>query len=190
MPPPKVYITTSRAENPLSGDAPFGIVEDPGNRYEAKQAWQVVRCAGRICGWVVTTSKLMVVDESSSDVVVRDFIAAFIAAWPAGDAVTLGRFFSEDAEYHNGPVKPVKGRPAIVTSLADMMSLGGEVYAEIRLLLSDGPVVFTERVDYVRLGEKTAGLRIAGVFEVHGGVITAWRDYFDSNEFASQLSTS
>jgi limonene-1,2-epoxide hydrolase len=46
----------------------------------------------------------------------------------------------------------------------------------------------TERVDYVRLGGKTAGLRIAGVFEVHNGVITGWRDYFDPKEFGAQLS--
>jgi limonene-1,2-epoxide hydrolase len=47
----------------------------------------------------------------------------------------------------------------------------------------------TERVDYWRSGEKTVGLRIAGVFEVHDGIITAWRDYFDSSEFALPLST-
>ncbi len=46
----------------------------------------------------------------------------------------------------------------------------------------------TERVDYVKCGEKTAGLRIAGVFEVYNGEITAWRDYFDASEFSSQLS--
>jgi limonene-1,2-epoxide hydrolase len=55
-------------------------------------------------------------------------------------------------------------------------------------MVVDGPVVMTERVDYVKFGEKTAGLRIAGVFEVHNGVITAWRDYFDATEFSSQLS--
>jgi len=32
-------------------------------------------------------------------------------------------------------------------------------------------------------------LRIAGVFEVHDGVITGWRDYFDFKEFGTQLST-
>ncbi len=118
----------------------------------------------------------------------RDFMAAFSAAWPTGDAATLSRFFSEDAEYCNGPREPVNGREAIVADLARMMSLGGEVDADIRHLLSDGAVVMTERVDYVRLGARTAGLRIAGVFEVHDGVITGWRDYFDSTEFGEQLS--
>jgi limonene-1,2-epoxide hydrolase len=68
------------------------------------------------------------------------------------------------------------------------MALGGEVEADVRHLVSDGEVVMTERVDYVRMGAKTAGLRLAGVFEVHDGVITAWRDYFDPKEFEAQLS--
>ncbi len=124
----------------------------------------------------------------NAEEVVRDFMAAFSAAWPTGDAATLERFFSEDAEYCNGPLKPVSGREAIVADLARMMRLGGEVDADIRHLLSDGAVVMTERVDYVTLGTKRAGLRIAGVFEVHNGVITGWRDYFDSTEFGAQLS--
>jgi hypothetical protein len=41
----------------------------------------------------------------SAEVVVRDFMAAFMVAWPTGDAAPLGRFFSEDAEYCNGPLE-------------------------------------------------------------------------------------
>jgi limonene-1,2-epoxide hydrolase len=119
----------------------------------------------------------------SAEEVVRDFMAAFTTVWPTGDATTLRRFFSEDAEYCNGPLEPVQGREAIVASLTQMMSLGGEVAADIRHLLSDESVVMTERVDYVRFGGKTAALRIAGVFEVRDGVITGWRDYFDPKEF-------
>jgi limonene-1,2-epoxide hydrolase len=124
----------------------------------------------------------------NAEEVVRDFMAAFMTAWPTRDAATLSRFFSEDAEYCNGPLEPVQGREAIVADLARMMSLGGEVGIDIRHLLSDGSVVMTERVDYVRLGGKSAGLRIAGVLEVHDGVITGWRDYFNIKEFEAQLS--
>jgi limonene-1,2-epoxide hydrolase len=127
-------------------------------------------------------------EPPSAEQVVRDFMAAFVAAWPTGDADTLKRFFSKDAEYCNGPLEPVHGRESIVAALTQMMSMGGEVDADIRHLLSDGVVVMTERVDYVRLGAKTAGLRIAGVFEVRDGVISGWRDYFDPGEFGAQLS--
>ena len=101
---------------------------------------------------------------TSAEEVVRDFMEAFVEAWPTGNAVMLGRFFSEDAEYCNGPLAPVHGREAIVADLAGMMTLGGEVEADVRHLLSDGAIVMTERVDCVRLGSKTASLRVAGVF--------------------------
>lgn len=118
---------------------------------------------------------------------VRDFMATFVAAWPLNDATRLGPFFSEDAEYRNGPLPPVTGRDAVVAALAQMMAMGGTVDVDIIHLVSDGPVVMTERVDYWKSGDKTMTLRVAGAFEVHDGVITAWRDYFDVNEFASQL---
>lgn len=127
---------------------------------------------------------------TNAEAVVRDFMAIFTQAWPMRHAAALARFFSEDADYRNGPVEPVRGRDAIIANLASMMAIGGEVDADIIHLVADGTIVMTERVDYVKLGEKTAGLRIAGVFEVHDGVITAWRDYFDSTDFGSQLSTS
>lgn len=122
--------------------------------------------------------------------VVRRFSVAFIAAWPSGDASGLARFFSEDATYHNGPLEPAHGRDAIIAALAQMMTMGGEVDVDIPHLLVEGPVVMTERVDYWRSGAATASLRVAGVFEVHEGVITAWRDYFDGNEFAAQLAAN
>lgn len=115
-------------------------------------------------------------------------MAASISAWSAGNATPLAPFFSEDAEYRNGPLPPIRGRDLIVAALTEMMSIGGEVDVDLVHIVVDGPVVITERVDYVKVGEKTAGLRIAGVFEVHRGVITAWRDYFDATEFGPQLS--
>jgi limonene-1,2-epoxide hydrolase len=102
-------------------------------------------------------------DTPSAEEVVRDFMAAFTAAWPTGDAATLSRYFSENAEYRNGPREAVIGRVAITADLAGMMGLGGEVDADVRHLLSDGTVVMTERVDYVRLDAKTTSLRIAGL---------------------------
>lgn len=127
-------------------------------------------------------------EPSRAEQVVLEFMAASMSAWPTGDATQLARFFSADAEYRNGPMPPVKGRDAVVASMAEMMSIGGEVDAELRHLVSYGGVVMTERVDHVRLGEGTASLRIAGVFEVCDGAITAWRDYFDANEFSAQLT--
>jgi limonene-1,2-epoxide hydrolase len=42
-----------------------------------------------------------------------------------------------------------------------------------------GPVVFLERLDRHRLPKGWAELPVTGVWEVHDGRITVWRDYFD-----------
>lgn len=130
----------------------------------------------------------MVAEPTSDPIATIDqFITAFIQAWPTGDAAELARFFSNDAIFHNGSLPAVHGRDAIVASFAQQMTLGGQVSVDIRHMLADGPIVMNERIDYLTLDNKTVPLRIMGIFEVHDGVITAWRDYFDPSEFSSQL---
>lgn len=121
---------------------------------------------------------------------VHEFVAAFVTAWPTGDASSLGPFFSESATYHNGPLEPACGPEAIMAAFAVMMQLGGEVGVEEVRVVADGPIVMTERVDHWKGDEHTAHLRVAGLVEVHDGLITAWRDYFDLAEFTSQVSPS
>ena len=54
---------------------------------------------------------------------------------------------------------------------------------------SAGNVVFNERVDIFDLGGgKTISLPVAGVFEVSGTKISAWRDYFDMAMYTKQMS--
>jgi limonene-1,2-epoxide hydrolase len=45
-----------------------------------------------------------------------------------------------------------------------------------------------ERTDRVGKDGKWMDLPVAGVFEVHDGRITLWRDYFDMNTFNTQLA--
>jgi limonene-1,2-epoxide hydrolase len=54
---------------------------------------------------------------------------------------------------------------------------------------SAGNVVFNERIDIFDLGNgKTISLPVAGVFEVTGSKISAWRDYFDLAMYTKQMS--
>ena len=50
---------------------------------------------------------------------------------------------------------------------------------KIHRIASDGATVLTERIDAVIAGPFTAYFWVCGVFEVHDGRITLWRDYFD-----------
>ena len=48
-------------------------------------------------------------------------------------------------------------------------------------------LVLNERSDRFQIGNHTITLRVMGIFELADGKITAWRDYFDMNQYMSQL---
>src|SRR5260370_18390267 len=102
---------------------------------------------------------------------VQEFMTAFIAAWADRDAAKLASFFSEDAVYHNIPMEPIKGRGAILATLAEFMGMGGQVGIDIAHMVADGPTVMTERVDHFIGTEKTISLPLMGIFEGHAGEI-------------------
>jgi limonene-1,2-epoxide hydrolase len=56
-------------------------------------------------------------------------------------------------------------------------------------MISNGPMVVTERVD---IFEKEDGseveLPVLGIFEFEGDKIAKWREYFDLNQFMSQMA--
>ena len=115
-------------------------------------------------------------------------VSEFISAWPDKDPARLASFFSEDAFYHNIPMEPIKGREAIAATFSGFMGMADQIRFDTLSLLAEGPVVMTERVDHFIGPERTVSLPVMGVFEVNDGAITAWRDYFDMNQFTSQMS--
>jgi limonene-1,2-epoxide hydrolase len=48
--------------------------------------------------------------------------------------------------------------------------------------------VLTERVDVFVTGERSIELPVMGTFEIVDGRISSWRDYFDLNQFMSQVA--
>jgi limonene-1,2-epoxide hydrolase len=125
---------------------------------------------------------------TSATSTVEQFIAAFMAAWPRADADAVADHFAPDANYHNIPLAPVRGRAAIADTLSSFMALGGVIGVDIRHIVGDGPIVMTERIDHLTDDTGTRSLPVMGIFEVHDGLITSWRDYFDLDHFLRQLS--
>ncbi len=89
--------------------------------------------------------------------------------------------------YCNGPLEPVVGRTAILAALGAFMAVGGRVSVDMLHVVTDGNLVLTERVDYLEVDGRSVALPVAGVFELAGSRIRAWRDYFDLAQFASHL---
>ena len=116
-----------------------------------------------------------------------DVVSRFCAAWADGDLDVIIEFFTDDAVYHNIPVDPVSGKDAIRTTIAGFTKGVEKVEFRVGKIAAEGSTVLTERVDVFTLAAKTIDLPVMGAFEVRDGKIAAWRDYFDLNQFMSQM---
>ena len=116
----------------------------------------------------------------------EEIVREFCEAWSRRNVDELLNFFTDDAVYHNMPIAPVQGHDGIRNMLNLFVPGASTITFELVHIASSGNVVHTERVDTFQLGEHTVVLPVAGVFEVRGGKIAAWRDYFDMGAWTSQ----
>jgi limonene-1,2-epoxide hydrolase len=119
---------------------------------------------------------------NDAETIVRNFCAAFSRR----DINEILGFFAADAVYHNIPIDPVQGTEGIRAMLEQFVGPAESAEFEILHLAVNDNVVHTERVDRFRILGRDIALPVAGVFEIAGGKITAWRDYFDMQQFMRQ----
>jgi limonene-1,2-epoxide hydrolase len=119
-----------------------------------------------------------------------DIVRRFCAAWSDSDIDALLEYFADDAVYHNIPVAPVTGRDAIRATIEGFTAAVDRIDFKVTNIAANGDVVMTERVDVFVTGERSIELPVMGTFEVAGGRIAAWRDYFDLNQFMAQVTAS
>lgn len=116
-------------------------------------------------------------------------VRRLVAAWEALDAEAVSSCFASDGVWHNIPYLPITGRAAIRAAaqafLADKVSCQLEIAHAGEV--SHG-VIMNERVDvFCRQDGTYQRFPVVGVFEVgEDGLITVWRDYFDSAIMANQ----
>ena len=118
----------------------------------------------------------------------ESIVREFVAAWSRLDAGELAGYFAEDGTYHNMPASPVQGRDAIRKMIEAFIGTWTETRWDVLNLASTGNVVIVERLDRTRAGDKAVDLPCTGVFEMEGGKIKAWRDYFDMATYAKAMS--
>jgi limonene-1,2-epoxide hydrolase len=118
-----------------------------------------------------------------------EVVSSFCAAWSKLDIDELMTYFADDAVYHNIPVDPVVGRDAIRSTIEGFTAGVERVNFEVRHAVAQDNIVLTERVDHFHTADRVISLPVMGAFEVTGGRIASWRDYFDLNQFMSQLGS-
>jgi len=116
--------------------------------------------------------------------IVRDFIAA----WSRLDAAELGSYFTEDGVYYNMPMEPVAGRENVQNFIAAFLGGWTQTDWDVLTLISSGDVVIAERLDRTVAGDKKVDLPCCGVFEMEGGKIKVWRDYFDMATYTNEMA--
>lgn len=116
--------------------------------------------------------------EGTSDREDDAMVREFLAAWERRDTDHIVGAFADDAVYHSVPLTPIVGKDAIRAWMAGFEGVApGRL--EVRNQVAARGVVMNERTDHITLNGTPVSLPICGVFEIEGGKIKAWREYFD-----------
>lgn len=116
-----------------------------------------------------------------------EVVRAFLKVMEPLDYDTAGAMLAPDCAYTNPPpIGTVRGAAGMRAVLEPFFA--PTLDNEFRILreAADGPVVIVERLDRHQLADKWVELPVTGVFEVHDGLITYWRDYYDAATIQSQ----
>ena len=116
--------------------------------------------------------------ELQSDVDKARTVETFLYALQNEDYDSVDSAMADNLVWQNVGFSTVRGRHRVVKVLRRMEGrLGFEV--KIHRIAAEGATVLTERTDAFVIGPLRLQFWVCGVFEVHGGRITLWRDYFD-----------
>lgn len=108
-----------------------------------------------------------------------DIVKAFLAAMEKKDYDNGLRLVAENCEYTNLPMGTAHGPSGVRAVLEPFFAPTIENQFVILREAAAGSVVFVERLDRHRLDKGWVELPVTGVLEVHDGLITVWREYFD-----------
>jgi limonene-1,2-epoxide hydrolase len=114
-------------------------------------------------------------------------VSEFCKTWETLNIDKVMEFFTDDAAYTNIPIGTATGKAEIRKTIDGFMP--GTTKIEFKILNTScaGATVFNERVDSFIVNGKPVVVPVAGVFEISGGKIKAWRDYFDLATYLNQI---
>ena len=120
--------------------------------------------------------------ELKSDVDNVRAVETFLYALQDEDFDTADRLLADHIEWQNVGLPTIRGRKRIIGLMRRAEGrMGFEV--KIHRIAAEGNAVLTERTDAMVFGPLRLQFWVCGVFEVHAGRITLWRDYFDTFAF-------
>jgi limonene-1,2-epoxide hydrolase len=116
-----------------------------------------------------------VADAAGNDAVIR----RFLEAWERREVDAVVDSFADDAVYHAMPLSPIVGKAALTEWVRHFRDVPpGRLVVHHQAAVGD--FVINERTDYITLNGRAVTLPICAAFELHDGLITSWREYFDT----------
>jgi limonene-1,2-epoxide hydrolase len=106
----------------------------------------------------------------------------FLYALRDEDFDTVDSLLADGIEWQNVGLPTIRGRERIVKLLRSGQGRAG-FDVKFHRIAEEGVVVLNERTDALIFGPLRLQFWVCGVFEVHDGRITLWRDYFDNFNF-------
>ena len=106
-------------------------------------------------------------------------VEKFLYALRDKDLDTAGALLDDSLVYENVGLPTIRGRRRTMKLFAGMQRPGMGFDVRFHRVVADGDTVMTERIDALIFGRLRLNFWVCGVFEVHEGRITLWRDYFD-----------
>jgi limonene-1,2-epoxide hydrolase len=109
-------------------------------------------------------------------------VETFLYALQDEDFDAADSTLADNILYQNVGYTTMRGRKRIIKLFRRGQGrFGFEV--KFHRIATEGNAVITERTDALVFGPLRVQFWVIGVFEVHGGRITLWRDYFDAFDF-------
>ena len=126
--------------------------------------------------------------ERSTDTNAAAVVEKYLYALRDEDFDTVESLMADDMVYENAGYTRMRGGRRIAKLFAGMQkpSMGFDV--KFHRVAADGNTVLTERTDALIFGRVRLNFWVCGVFEVHEGRITLWRDYFDLFDMTKALA--
>jgi len=121
--------------------------------------------------------------QVTSDVDNARTVETFLYALQDEDFVTADSVLADNIAWQNVGFPPIRGRDRIMKIFRRGQGRAG-FEVKIHRIAAEGNAVLTERTDALIFGPLRLQFWVCGVFEVHAGRITLWRDYFDMFDFA------